>query len=163
MFVLLGFSAFVVDYGVLWLSREQAQNAADAGAMAGAIARAYDDSPDSPGGIVEQSATQVAAANPVWFESPAPVVVHRVPCWRDRSSVRQSRSLSRWHVRELGVPTIFGQCARHHVSGSQGDGHGAGGCRQQHELSEAVGDSRQVDRAHPVDWSLAGLVGVRGV
>ena len=40
MVVLVGFSAFVVDYGVLWLSREQAQDAADAGAMAGAMSRA---------------------------------------------------------------------------------------------------------------------------
>ena len=48
MVVLLGFSAFVVDYGVLWLSREQAQNAADAGAIAGAIARAYDDLDPAP-------------------------------------------------------------------------------------------------------------------
>lgn len=69
MFVLIGFSAFVVDYGVLWLSREQAQNAADAGAMAGAMSLAHDDA-----GIVEPSAIQVASANPVWFESPSPVV-----------------------------------------------------------------------------------------
>ena len=32
----MAFSTFVVDYGVFWLSRRQAQNAADAGALAGA-------------------------------------------------------------------------------------------------------------------------------
>ncbi len=42
MVVLLGFAAFVVDYGVLWLSRDQAQHAADAGALAGAVSLAYD-------------------------------------------------------------------------------------------------------------------------
>src|SRR5205814_10269125 len=40
---LTAFTAFVVDYGVLWVARGQAQNAADAGALAGAIALAFDD------------------------------------------------------------------------------------------------------------------------
>ena len=35
---LLSFTAIVADYGVLWTSRRQAQNAADAAALAGAIA-----------------------------------------------------------------------------------------------------------------------------
>jgi len=74
MVVLVGFSAFVVDYGVLWLSREQAQDAADAAAMAGAIARAYDEDPPSPGGVVEQSAAGMASTNPVWFEAPGSFV-----------------------------------------------------------------------------------------
>ena len=81
MLVLVGFSAFVVDYGVLWLSRQQAQDAADAGAMAGAMSRAYDDSTDPPpsGGVVEQSAAGVAATNPVWFEVPSSVVSFSCP------------------------------------------------------------------------------------
>ena len=37
LLVLVGFSAIVVDYGILWVSRSQAQAAADAGALAGAI------------------------------------------------------------------------------------------------------------------------------
>ena len=60
--VLLGLGAFVIDYGILWVSREQAQNAADAGAMAGAVAHAWD-GPD----LVVPSATRLVAANPVWF------------------------------------------------------------------------------------------------
>ncbi len=69
MVVLLGLTTFVVDYGILWLSRAQAQNAADAGAVAGAIARAYDDLAPAPsaGGVVGQSASVTVAANPVWF------------------------------------------------------------------------------------------------
>ncbi len=31
--VLVGFGTFVVDYGVFWVARHQAQNAADAGRM----------------------------------------------------------------------------------------------------------------------------------
>src|SRR5436190_3038463 len=40
---LTGFTAFVVDNGVLWVARGQAQNAADAGALAGAVALSFDD------------------------------------------------------------------------------------------------------------------------
>ncbi len=38
LFVLVAFSAIVVDYGILWASRGQAQTSADAGALSGAIA-----------------------------------------------------------------------------------------------------------------------------
>ena len=34
--VLIAFTAFVADYGLMWVARRQAQNAADAGALAGA-------------------------------------------------------------------------------------------------------------------------------
>jgi hypothetical protein len=49
--------------------------------MAGAMSRAYDDSTDPPpsGGVVEQSAAGVAAANPIWFEAPASVVSFSCP------------------------------------------------------------------------------------
>jgi hypothetical protein len=43
LLVMMAFLTFVVDWGVLWLSRRQAQNSADAGALAGAIALAFDD------------------------------------------------------------------------------------------------------------------------
>ncbi len=39
---LMALSTFVVDYGILWASRRQAQNAADAGALAGAVHMLYD-------------------------------------------------------------------------------------------------------------------------
>ena len=42
LLALIAFSAFVVDMGVMWVSRRQAQNAADAGALAGAIALMQD-------------------------------------------------------------------------------------------------------------------------
>ena len=48
IFVLMAFNVFVLDYGVMWVSRRQAQNAADAGALAGAVARGYDEFADPP-------------------------------------------------------------------------------------------------------------------
>ena len=73
LLVLFGFATFVVDYGVLWVGRHQAQNAADAGAIAGAIARAYDDfdDPSDRGGDGCQSRRQVAGANLVWGDMAA--------------------------------------------------------------------------------------------
>ena len=68
IFVLTAMSAFVLDYGVMWLSRRQAQNAADAGALAGAIARAFDEKTDPPaaGGLAETASRKAAQANGVW-------------------------------------------------------------------------------------------------
>lgn len=43
---LLAFCALSIDYGVMWLSRRQAQNAADAAALAGAASLAYDNGSD---------------------------------------------------------------------------------------------------------------------
>jgi len=65
--VLAGFCAFVLDQGVMLLARAQAQNAADAGALAGAIARAFDETTDPPaaGGLAETSARLAAQANQV--------------------------------------------------------------------------------------------------
>jgi Flp pilus assembly protein TadG len=79
--VMVGFGTFVADYGVLWIARHQAQNAADAGAMAGAIARAYDDFDDPPavGGVADLNASQIAAANPVWGAPSAPVTSFTCP------------------------------------------------------------------------------------
>ena len=51
---LLAFSIFVVDYGVMWAARRQAQNAADAAALAGAISLAYVDFDDQAFALVEE-------------------------------------------------------------------------------------------------------------
>ena len=42
-----GFSALSVDYGIMWVAARQAQNAADAAALAGAISLAYGDPTDT--------------------------------------------------------------------------------------------------------------------
>ena len=71
IFVLVAMSAFVLDFGVMWLSRRQAQNAADAGALAGAIARAWDEPVDTPApdGRAYLSAMAGATANKVFSEA----------------------------------------------------------------------------------------------
>jgi hypothetical protein len=67
--VLVGFLVFVLDYGVLWIARAQAQNSADAGALAGAIARAFDDFAVPPSPISKEIAQKGALANSVWNAS----------------------------------------------------------------------------------------------
>ena len=68
MFVLVAFNVFVLDYGVMWIARGQAQAAADAGALAGAVARSYDDFDPTPStsGEIAQLAKATAAANLIW-------------------------------------------------------------------------------------------------
>src|SRR5262245_2220580 len=74
---LLAFSAFAVDYGVVWVARGQAQNAADTAAMAAAVAWAYDVPEDltppykDTQAAGRESAAIVATHNPVWFEPAA--------------------------------------------------------------------------------------------
>src|SRR5688572_14103313 len=65
---LLAMSTFVIDYGVLWASRRQAQNSADAAALAGAISLAYVDFDNQ--GLARQSALDVAGLNRVWGAAP---------------------------------------------------------------------------------------------
>lgn len=88
--VLMAFLVFVIDYGILWLSRGQAQNAADAGALAGAIARAYDDTanPPSATGIAAQSAELAAEQNNVWDGPPVAQVSWNCPAGVAGSCVR---------------------------------------------------------------------------
>jgi Flp pilus assembly protein TadG len=61
------FSAIVLDYGVLWASRGQAQNSADAGALAAAIN--LRDNPTNTT-LAVSAARKFANLNSVWGESP---------------------------------------------------------------------------------------------
>jgi hypothetical protein len=73
VFMLIGINVFVVDYGLMWVGRNQAQNAADAGAMAGAIALAYDNFADrTDTGPAKVFAWQAAQQN--WVAGQAPKV-----------------------------------------------------------------------------------------
>src|SRR5687767_5133636 len=75
LITLMAFSTFVMDYGVFWLGRRQAQNAADAGALAGAIALAYDDFDDrSDTGPAKESAYAATQSNGVFGQVPSVVV-----------------------------------------------------------------------------------------
>ena len=73
MLAITAFSTFVMDYGVFWVARRQAQNAADAGALAGAIAVAFGEDA-SPGGASVLGAQATARANVVWGVPPSVVV-----------------------------------------------------------------------------------------
>ena len=114
--VWFGVTTFVVDYGAMWVSRHQAQNAADAGALAGALARAYDDfdNPPDPLGATFQYATAVANANPVWGVTSPPVITFPCPpevlapqrCVRAdvyRNGQNGSAPLPLWFGRVLGL------------------------------------------------------------
>ena len=82
LFVLMAFNVFVLDYGMLWVARGQAQNAADAGALAGAVARGFDDFDDPPhsvSGFAAVVARSVAQQNNVWQQSATPVVSFACP------------------------------------------------------------------------------------
>jgi hypothetical protein len=76
LLALIVFSAFVVDYGVMWVARTQAQAAADAGALAGALTLAQHDIEDI---TVDQdvllAAQAFVAKTAVWGEATAPVNV----------------------------------------------------------------------------------------
>jgi hypothetical protein len=108
--VLTGLATFVVDHGVLWVSRGQAQNAADAGALSGAIARAYDELTDPPAsnGKAFSSAMGAALANNVWTTAPTAQVSWACPPGVSGSCVR----VDVYRNGEFGstpLPTIFGK------------------------------------------------------
>jgi hypothetical protein len=65
---LIAFSTFVTDYGVMWVSRGQAQTAADAGALSGALSLAFDNSTDFNGARARAQAA--ATANLVFGGAP---------------------------------------------------------------------------------------------
>jgi Flp pilus assembly protein TadG len=64
--VLCSVCAFVVDYGVFLVARAQAQNAADAGALSGATALAFDSMQAAD--VLQDAALTTATANTVWLE-----------------------------------------------------------------------------------------------
>jgi hypothetical protein len=111
--VLVGFGTFVIDHGILSTARHQAQNAADAGAMAGALARAYEDFDDPPdgGGVASQMAAQVATTNLVWgASSPDAAAVASFDCPPEIGAGRCVR-VDVFRNGENGstpLPTLFG-------------------------------------------------------
>jgi hypothetical protein len=68
LLALMAFTAFVVDYGVMWASRGQAQTSADAGALSGAISLAFDSATDFA--AAQTKAQAVAKQNWVWGQAP---------------------------------------------------------------------------------------------
>lgn len=118
LLALLAFTTFVADYGVMWVSRRQAQNAADAGALAGAISLMRDGGSEP---VAEESAQVYAANNVIWGQnnSSANVVVtfsnegvSIPPCGEDRGCVRvdvyRNMPDREGTMRGAPLPTFFG-------------------------------------------------------
>lgn len=116
LFVLSAMSAFVLDYGVLWVSRRQAQNAADGGALAGAAARAFDETANPPAGNgpAFQSAWKAAQANRVFGAGATSVVSWTCPSFAGggtdcvqvevfRDGTNGSTRLPTWFAPLLGI------------------------------------------------------------
>ncbi|MEO6223191.1 MAG: pilus assembly protein TadG-related protein [Vicinamibacterales bacterium] len=68
LLALLALSSFVFDSGVMWVSRGQSQNAADAGALSGAISLAFNSPADQA--AARARAIAMAQANQVWNQAP---------------------------------------------------------------------------------------------
>jgi hypothetical protein len=79
LLALLAFSAFVVDYGVMWVSRRQAQNLVDAAALAGARSLPVNGGSDAE---ATAAATAFAEQGPIWgaYPTPAELVVGQYTC-----------------------------------------------------------------------------------
>ena len=77
---LAAFSSFVVDYGILWTARRQAQNAADAAALAAAASLGFGDADNQA--RARTAALEAAAKNLVWNEpaNVTPSDVAFIPC-----------------------------------------------------------------------------------
>ncbi len=69
MIGLTAFSGFVIDYGILWGARRQAQNSADAAAIAAATSLGYIDHDDQA--RARSAAIAAATTSLVWGEPPA--------------------------------------------------------------------------------------------
>ena len=156
----IAFDAFVVDYGVMWVGRGQAQNAADAGALAGAVAMAFDANgwtdrtADRTGPHVGAAdgadQSRSGARRRTWTWTPTcssrtrqprcvpPMPTALTPCIRVDVYRNQARGNP--------LPAIFGSGVGLRRPGRPSDRHRACGRRQRQRLPEAVGDSRQMAR-----------------
>ena len=113
---LIAFNIFVIDYGVMWAGRGQAQNAADAGALAGAVSLAFDDFDDrTETGAAKTAARALALSNGIWGEAPdvdiaADITFPTVPdVCADESCIRVD--VYRNQERGNALPAIFGSAA----------------------------------------------------
>lgn len=81
--VLMGMSAFAIDHGEAWYARTEAQAAADAGALAGAMTLQHSDPtyPFPEGGKVDQNARALVALNTVRDVAGTAEVLADCPGW----------------------------------------------------------------------------------
>jgi len=113
MLTLIAFTAFAVDYGALLGGRRQAQNAADAAALAGAVSLAYDDPNDIP--RAQAAAVATGLANPVLGAAPSidPATdVNLIPCPSGAPGLPDTcvrADVYRSAARSNALPTFFAQ------------------------------------------------------
>jgi hypothetical protein len=69
LLALVAFAGFTIDQGLMWVARREAQNIADAGALAGAVSRAFDEVGITPvaNGPTERSITGITSTYPPLF------------------------------------------------------------------------------------------------
>src|SRR5262245_7018615 len=81
--MLMALSAVAVDMGFYWYAKSQAQNAADAGALAGAQTLATENStwPFPSGGAVETVSEGIASMNHVFGSAPVADALAECPAW----------------------------------------------------------------------------------
>ena len=125
MLGLLAFSAFSIDHGVMMVSRGQAQNAADAGAMAAALYLAYDGG-DQPG--AQAIGVAAAQANGVWGAQPDITLTDvtfptlSAGIAQHSGHLREGRCLPESARRRESVAGVLLQSGRRGEPGGQGDG-----------------------------------------
>lgn len=100
-----------VDVGTMMVARSQSQNAADAGALAGAVALVFDDFDDrSPSGPAVQSAIAAAtsASNPVFNEDASVIAADVTFPAIEKVRVHVQRSTARGNPLLLFIGPMFG-------------------------------------------------------
>jgi putative Flp pilus-assembly TadE/G-like protein len=113
MLTLIAFSALAIDYGALLAARRQAQNAADAAALAGAISLAFDDPDDIP--RAQSTAAAAGLANLVLGAAPSIVPatdVTLIPCPPGAPGLPDTcirADVYRSAARANALPTFFAQ------------------------------------------------------
>ncbi|MCC6988773.1 MAG: hypothetical protein IT181_07230 [Acidobacteria bacterium] len=107
MLGLTALSAFIVDYGILWTSRRQIQNTADAAAMAAAVSLAF----DAPGDLARARANAMTAVaqNFVWgAQAAAEVAQVACPAGSVGAGTCVRVQVFRNQASGSPLPTVFG-------------------------------------------------------
>lgn len=111
LMALMILSTFVVDYGALWASRRMAQNSADAAALAGAVALAFDNSTDfTDTGAAKVSAYKASQTNLIWGQAPNVNISSDItfPACPDGNGTCIRVDVYRTKDRGNPIPTFFG-------------------------------------------------------
>ena len=152
LMALLCFSAIVLDQGVFFVARRQAQNAADAGALAGAITLMLDRTRTAE---ATTAAQDFARKNVVWGQGTvnADITVSPLPfnCRRRCSELHSGRRIT-WTAQSPRRQDTYEHYSnpddgnrQSDESGGQGDGHRADRSGQRRRVHQALGGCRSMD------------------